>query len=133
MRSLTNPAVCPSCWMAFQPGVSWLGSNLCKARYVLDFVAAHPGGSAYELAKVSGFPYADTLKALGKARSLNLVRTETETRDTGGFRYRYWAHEDHHARLFAFETQLRGAEQLGHAVPQKATMYDLFGKDAVAP
>jgi len=121
MRRIENPVVCPSCGRGFQPGVSWQGSNWCKARYVVDWVKASPGSSGYELSKASGFPYADVVKALEKARLLNLMRTETETREAGGFRYRYWPHDDHDERVAAFDVQLRGLEDLSLARGQAAS------------
>ena len=81
------------------PRAWWLadeykGINYRRAVKAYDIVRANPGKTAWELASLSGIIYADMSKGLQKGREHGLFRFESEDRNQGGVRYRYWAIDD---------------------------------------
>ena len=88
MTTSTKPA-CPICGRVFETGVSWLGSNFCKAAFLLPVIAENPGITAWNLSELVGLPYESVSKALQKAREWELLTFTQEERDQGGTRYHY--------------------------------------------
>lgn len=82
---------CSHCGREFAPGQTWHGSNFCRAAHLLPIIAANPGISTWELSQKAGMPYADTNRAVLKARDWNVLDFVAEERPQGGQRYRYTA------------------------------------------
>jgi hypothetical protein len=82
-------------WLA--PG--YANINYRRAVEALGWIRAYPGKSAWELSSISGIVYADMSKGLQKGREYGLFRVESEERDQGGIRYRYWASDSADAVL----------------------------------
>ncbi len=82
---------CPHCGNVFRPGLSWKGSNFCKAAYLIRFVAENPGITTWGISQITGFSYSDATKGMAKARDQEAVSVEKEERDQGGFRYHHFA------------------------------------------
>jgi hypothetical protein len=94
MRNLTaathpSPA-CPSCGRTCEPRATWRGANYCRGLILLQFIEHKPGLSGWELSQSSGIPYTDARRGLAKLGEYGVVKTESEERIEGGFRYRYW-------------------------------------------
>jgi hypothetical protein len=81
---------CPSCGRICDPASTWKGANYCRGLALLRFIEANPGLSRWELSKISGMSYNDTVRGLTKLREHNVVITQSEERAQGGTRYRYW-------------------------------------------
>jgi hypothetical protein len=103
--------LCPSCGRAFEPGMTWPGANFCRGLTLLRFIEDQPGLSAWELSQASSIPYADTTHGLAKLREYRVVRAESEEREAGGVRYRYWSISNPAVRARFVET-LRRVEAL---------------------
>ncbi len=73
--------------------------NFRRAAAALEVIRQNPGKTAWELASISGTVYADISKGLQKGRENGLFRVESEDRNQGGVRYRYWAADDADAIL----------------------------------
>jgi hypothetical protein len=82
--------VCPQCNRAFAPGQWWQGANYCRGLFLLNEIYVKSGLSAWELSQESGMAYRDVTKGLQKLRDWDIVVTETEEREQGGIRYRYF-------------------------------------------
>lgn len=106
--------VCPSCGRVCAPGATWKGANYCRGLILLRFIEDEPGLSGWELAQVSSMPYPETVRGLEKLREWGVVATESEDRDQGGFRYRYWT-ADYPAVRAHFVEVLRRVESLNAA------------------
>lgn len=82
---------CRYCGRSFNVGDQWHGANYCRAAFLVEFVADHPGLTTWEISQESGVAYSVTSKGLTKARDHGLVEFTPEERDAGGVRYRYRA------------------------------------------
>jgi predicted transcriptional regulator len=78
---------------------------------LLNFIEDQPGLTGWELSEKTGIPYTDATKGLAKLREFRAVRTESEERETGGFRYRYRPIDDFQAHA-AFVEAVRRVEGL---------------------
>ncbi len=91
--STTTFPVCPSCERTFAPGIWWDGANYCRGVFLLGAIYDNPGLSAWELSERTGMPYRNVTSGLQKLRqwsSVDIVQAESEERDSGGIRYRYF-------------------------------------------
>lgn len=93
--------ICPACQREVFPESNWTEVNYCRGFALLAVIRQRPGHSAWELAKQTGYDYGQVSKGVAKLRSMDLVRTETEEREVGGFRYRYELNPDASPRLEA--------------------------------
>jgi hypothetical protein len=109
--SNATPTACPSCGRVCEAGATWTGSNYCRGFTLLEFIQDNPGLSGWELAEISGVPYADATRGLAKLREYGAVATEAEEREAGGIRYRYSPAENPLA-IERFLSALRRAEGL---------------------
>jgi len=91
--------VCSHCDREMQPGRHWYGANFCRAWYLMPWIEANPGHSAWEISQETGLSYGDANKALMKTRDMALVNVTEEERPQGGFRYRYVTVVDWRERL----------------------------------
>ena len=108
--STKTMASCPSCRRRFIPGTHWKGSNYCRAMLLLEALPDHPGMSAAELGQACSISYGDAAKGMLKLRQLDAVRYESEERDTGGVRYRFYPQDDHEQQLADFRILVRQIE-----------------------
>ena len=92
MSTVRAKPQCPSCRREFVQGVTWKGSNYCRALYFMDFIVidGNEGMSGWELSEATGLAYQDTVRGLSKAREWKVVDARPEVKDGGGVRYRYW-------------------------------------------
>ena len=90
----------------------WLAPELKNINYrraveALTWVRANPGKTAYELATISGIVYAELSKGLQKGRDYGLFRLESEDRNQGGVRYRYYPSDTADEMVATWEAQGR--------------------------
>ena len=87
--------------------------NSRRAVEALTWVRLHPGKTAWELASVSGIIYAEISKGLQKGREHGLFRVESEDRNQGGVRYRYWPSEEAESIVGVWREQGKLTEPAG--------------------
>ena len=88
---VVNNLVCPSCGhLIGLEGDGDHGVNYCRGLFLLPFIAANPGLSGWELAQLSGLPYASAVRGTQKLRDGQAALVEPEERDQGGIRFRYY-------------------------------------------
>ena len=104
--------ICPACKRELQPESNWMQVNYCRGFALLEAIGERPGLSAWELAKQTGYDYGQVSKGVAKLRDLDLVRTATEEREAGGFRYRYDLNPDAAGRLEALMHQHRRISEM---------------------
>ena len=104
-------ASCPSCGKRFLKGYSWAGANYCRALLLLEALPDHPGMSTAELGEACGISYGDAAKGMLRLRELDAVRYESEERDTGGVRYRFYPRADHEQQLISCRVLARQLEE----------------------
>lgn len=80
---------CNVCHKTFAPGATWKSANFCRAAYLLEYIAEHPGLTAWELHLQTNIGYRYVGKGLMKARDYNTLTWVEEEREQGGVRYRY--------------------------------------------
>jgi len=68
----------------------YAGINYRRAAAAVPWIRDNPGKTAWELAGLSGIVYAEMSKGLQKGREYGLFRLESEDRNQGGVRYRYF-------------------------------------------
>jgi hypothetical protein len=96
MSTTTLKPACSICHRAFARGITWSGSNFCRALFLVDYIAdGNEGLSGWELSQGTGIEYQDTVRGMSKARAYRVIEARAEVKEGGGARYRYWMLPDH--------------------------------------
>lgn len=72
---------------------------MCRLAYLYPLVAENPGLSVWELSELAQMDYQDASHAMAKGRRLDLFKWDSEEREQGGVRYRYFVLDDGEERL----------------------------------
>ena len=102
MSTATKPE-CSICHRVFARGVTWSGSNFCRALFLADYIAdGNEGLSGWELSQATGLEYQDTVRGMTKARAYGVIDARAEVKEGGGVRYRYWKLPDYSEQRAGF-------------------------------
>ena len=88
---------CPECSESLEGSRPFI--NLCRATFAAALVRDYPGETAWGLSIKTGEPYSTISKGLQKGREDDLFILESEEREKGGIRYRYWLADGAEERL----------------------------------